>query len=156
MKMMSNLAQQAKRITNGLTGFLKMSKAQRVRVYWNLHKDCYSVLDWEPRSKKKGRLVAHTSSLCLKDAKFIVQPSGNKRVREEKQKNVHAFIEGDWHELPDRGSWSVIGKVKYDPYKNQDFILDYDGQKVTKASEVHCLSRNVEGIARPRVFVPLD
>ena len=135
---------------------MKKQKTKRVRVYWNLHRDCYSVLDWQSRSKKKGKLIAHTSHLMLEDAKFIVQPSGNKRVREEKQKNVHAFIEGNWYELPERGSWSVIGKVRYDPYKNTEFVLDYDGQKVTKASEVHCTTKNVEGRPRPAVFVPLD
>ena len=128
----------------------------RVRVYWNLHKDCYSVLDWESRSRKKGRLMCHSSGLMLVDAKFIVQPAGNKRVRAEKQKNVHAFIEGDWFELPKRSSVEMMGKVEYNPYSHTRFVLAHDGQEVTKASEAHLMAQDIEGVPRPRVFVPLD
>ena len=127
----------------------------RVRVYWNLHKDCYSVLDWEPRSSKKGRLICYSSKMMLVDAKFIVQPAGNKRVRAEKQKNVHAFIEGEWFELPKRGSFELLGKVTYDPYLHTRFNLAHDGQEVTEASEVHLMTQDIEGVPRPRVFVPL-
>lgn len=127
----------------------------RVRVYWNLHKDCYSVLDWEPRSRKKGRLVCHLSELMLKDAKFVVQPSGNKRVRDEKRKNVHAFIEGEWHEYAKRSTFVMMGKVRYNPYKNVAFVLTHDEREVEVASEAH-LSYTSGTPPTPRVLVPLD
>ena len=114
------------------------------------------MLDWESRSRKKGRLICHSSGLMLVDAKFIVQPAGNKRVRAEKQKNVHAFIEGDWFELPKRSSVEMMGKVAYNPYSDTRFILSHDGQEVMEASEAHLMPREVEGVPRPRVFVPLD
>ena len=129
----------------------------RVRVYWNLHKDCYSVLDWAPRSRKKGRLVCHLSELMLKDAKFVVQLSGNKRVRGEKRKNVHAFIEGDWYEYSARSTFAMMGRVRYNPYQDTAFVLTQDGQEVELASEVHlstCVTYSVEKVG-PQVLVPL-
>ena len=36
----------------------------------------------------------HTANVVLKDCKFIVSEAGQRRVREEKKKNVHAFVKG--------------------------------------------------------------
>ena len=114
------------------------------------------MLDWESRSRKKGRLICHSSVLMLVDAKFIVQPAGNKRVRAEKQKNVHAFIEGDWFELPKRSSVEMMGKVEYNPYSHTRFVLAHDGQEVTKESEAHLMAQDIEGVPRPTVYLPLE
>lgn len=84
-----------------------------VRVYRNLHKQCYSV-------QQKGRVVAHTETLCLRDVQFIVQPAGRDRVRREGRKNVHAFSKGiivpgvEWLKNP--------RKAMYNPYKFDTFV----------------------------------
>lgn len=58
-----------------------------VRVYRNLHRGCYSV-------KQGGIVRCHADNVALKNVKFIVSKAGQKRVRDEKKKNVHAFVEG--------------------------------------------------------------
>ena len=60
---------------------------KKVRVYRNLHKKTYSV--------KQGSLVrCHADQVTLSDCQFIVSKAGQRRVRDERRKNVHAFIEG--------------------------------------------------------------
>ena len=104
----------------------------RVRVYWNLHKDCYSVLDWEPRSPGYGRLIGdrpHRPDIWLKDVKFIVQPAGRKRVLKEKRKNVHAYLEGELGVGPAPETETILTdttcevwrRVTYNPYTMTEF-----------------------------------
>ena len=61
--------------------------SKKVRVYRNLHKKCFSV-------KQDGLVRCHVDNVVLEDCKFIVSKAGQKRVRDEKKKNVHAFVEG--------------------------------------------------------------
>jgi len=44
--------------------------------------------------RQEGLVVGHTEEVVLKDCKFKVNKSGHKRYLREKQRNVHAFIEG--------------------------------------------------------------
>ena len=60
---------------------------KKVRVYRNLHKNCFSV-------KQDGLVRCHADHVTLRDCKFIVSKAGQKRVRDEGRKNVHAFVEG--------------------------------------------------------------
>ena len=53
-----------------------MSKTDRVRVYYNLHKKCFSVQDY-----KTGLVTKHTNQLYLSNALFVVRKSGNERVK---------------------------------------------------------------------------
>ena len=62
---------------------------QKVRVYWNLHKKTWSIQDC-----KSGLVIDHKQHLSLLDAKFVVRKGGQKRVRQEGKKNVHAFAVG--------------------------------------------------------------
>ncbi len=61
---------------------------KKVRVYRNLHRKCISV-------KQGGIVRCWTTNVVLKDCKFIISKAGQKRVRDEKRKNVHAVGEGD-------------------------------------------------------------
>ncbi len=54
----------------------------KVEVYWNLHKNCFSV-----RSCETGRVIAHTSAVDIKDAKFVVRQAGRRKVLQEKKKD---------------------------------------------------------------------
>ena len=58
-----------------------------VRVYRNLHKQVISV-------KQGGLVRCHADNVVLHFCKFIVSKAGQKRVRDEKRKNVHEYIEG--------------------------------------------------------------
>ena len=70
----------------------------KVRVYWNLHKHCWSI-----QSCKTNKVIDYKQHLTLGDGYFVVREGGQKRVRqrtkgwdgiddyEKGSKNVHAF-----------------------------------------------------------------
>ena len=91
---------------------------QKVRVYWNLHKKMWSVQD-----TKTNRVIGHKQHITLWNAKFVVRKSGQKRVREQGKKNVHAFAVGfitdDIQQVYD--SWN---RVKYNPYTDDYFMYN--------------------------------
>lgn len=81
----------------------------KVRVYFNLHRKLFSVMDCATR-----RVVSHRRTVSLSDARFIVSEPGRQRVIREKRKNVHAFVEGTLADtLPRKRNWM---KVSYNPY----------------------------------------
>ena len=90
---------------------------QRVEVYRNLHKGCFSVRALS--GENKGRVIDHVHSITLTDATFVVQPAGRDRVLREGRKNVHAFVRGIITTEPfERGL-----PVRYDPYLNDAFVV---------------------------------
>ena len=90
---------------------------ERVEVYWNLHKDLYSVRALT--GPNKGRVVAHVEAIDLYDVTFAVQLAGRNRVLAERRKNVHAFVRGIVTAgLPD-ARYQV---VTYNPYKYETFV----------------------------------
>ncbi len=89
-----------------------MSNTDRIRAYYNLHKKCFSVQDYQ-----SGLVIEHTYQLFVTNAMFVVRKSGNERVKQEGKKNVHAFVNGIRTKyrqgvMPDFASH----KVRYDPY----------------------------------------
>jgi len=104
---------------------------QKVRVYWNLHKKMWSVQD-----AKSGRVCDHVQCISLTGAKFVVRKGGQKRVREEGKKNVHAFAVGYIAEdqSPSSQDLQLLFKVRtyywhrvtYNPYKHDYFMLGED------------------------------
>ena len=95
---------------------------EKVRVYWNLHKDIWSIV-----SCKSGLVIDYMKYLTLLDAYFTVWISGQKRVREEGKKNVHAFAVGyiykgnaiPYAEGRLHLDWD---RVKYNPYTDDYFM----------------------------------
>ena len=104
----------------------------RVRVYKNLHKDCYSVKAME--GPMKGLVVAHCHNIVLRDAKYIVSQKGRERVLRERNKNVHAFVEGkivsmvtvskSSFDFPIHTSlpFDKTTEATYNPYKYDSFV----------------------------------
>lgn len=87
-----------------------------VQVYWNLHKNCWSV-----RNKKTGRIVKHLSNVVLRNCRFVVHEAGRQRVIRERRKNVHAFVEGVLSRpAPQESPWVP---VKYNPYRYDSFVI---------------------------------
>jgi hypothetical protein len=87
----------------------------RIEVYRNLHKDCFSV-------RKNGIVVKYINddeSLHLTDVKFVVQPAGHAKVLKEKRKNVHAYVRGIYAGDRMRESTRV---ARYNPYLCDSFI----------------------------------
>ena len=95
---------------------------QKVRVYWNLHKNVWSIQDC-----KTGLVVDHKKDLVLDDgAKFVVRKGGQKRVREQGKKNVHAFAVGYIYKgnaIPYvKGRLHLDwDRVKYNPYDDNQY-----------------------------------
>jgi hypothetical protein len=102
----------------------------RVRVYRNLTKNCWSV---QYKTKKGWRLYTHTKgNFILENVKFIISKSGQDRVRKEKKKYVHAYIEGDYNLLShriankfDAVNYSRNHWITYNPYENDTFMVNY-------------------------------
>lgn len=62
-----------------------------VRVYWNLHKDIYSI---QQKINGDWRVVAHAPSLQLVNVTFRVWQGTREKVAATGVKTVHAFVEG--------------------------------------------------------------
>ena len=93
--------------------------SKKVRVYFNLHKNLFSVQ--QKNNKGNWVVVAHKFGIALKDLTFKVSEAGRQRVLKEKKKNVHAFIEGfvdDNFAMPPR----KFHQVHYNPYKFNSFF----------------------------------
>lgn len=120
-----------------------IDNTKKVRVYRNLHKDCFSV-------KQAGLVRCHVDQVTLSDCKFIVSKAGQKRVRDEKRKNVHAFVEGfvvDTREADEVVDGSLTDEqimlsqtnwehVYYSPYTCKGFVTLKAGNVVESAKLV--------------------
>jgi hypothetical protein len=114
---------------------------RRVEVYYNLHKNCWTVRSLERWDY--GKVIAYVSAISLKNCKFVVQPAGNRRVRETGRKNVHAFVRGIVIGLnsPARSAdLEPFNQVVYNPYKNTTFVLKWNSKPVHEARRVTLLS----------------
>ena len=107
-----------------------------VEVYYNLHKKCLSV-------RKRGLVVDHVNSILLKNARFVVQPAGRKRVLEEKRKNVHAYIKGERVAVASFDGKSE--RITYNPYKHKSFVSIETGKPVYKKDIVSIDGRHILG-----------
>jgi hypothetical protein len=100
-----------------------------VEVYWNLHRECFSV-------RTKGRVVAHAARLKLTNVTFKVSEAGRARVLREQRKNVHAFIVGRLGVF--------TGEHFTDEDSGQRWIISYDPYK-----SCHFQARSLEGTRMP-------
>lgn len=118
---------------------MTLTSGQRVRIYFNLHKQMLSVMD-----KKTRRVIAHADFIHLDDVKFIVSVAGLARVRREKRKSVIAFVEGNY--IPSRGEKIIDNpdwqSVYFNPYKVDSFV-DPEMKPLETAEGVYILGKNV-------------
>ena len=102
---------------------------ERVFIYRNLHKKCYSV-----KSLKTGRVIAHVDSIDLIDVTFKVSQAGRQRVLNERRKNVHAGVVG-YVANPSIKDQSI--DVTYNPYKYNSFVTKDNELPIFKATHAH-------------------
>ena len=97
---------------------MKIKEGLRVYVYWNIHKNLFSVRGPE------GRVIDHVDYLLIKGAKYCVGKKGRERVIREQKKNVHAGVRGFMcSSLPSSYGGNVcLSRVCYDPYKSNSFV----------------------------------
>ena len=103
-----------------------------VQVYRNLNRKLASGKPVFSVRNDKGLVEDHVTSISLLDPVFRVSKAGNERVRKEKRKNVHAYIQGKrmkgktsvvLSEQPAASEWY---RVTYNPYKHEHFVLVED------------------------------
>ena len=87
----------------------------RNRIYFNVREKNLSVLDY-----KTNKVTKKVTQAYLPNALFVVHKSGNKRVREEGRKNVHAFVNGIIQSKPPL-NFDGYAFVRYNPYE-MDFF----------------------------------
>jgi len=102
----------------------------RVYVYFNLHKKCFSVKALG--GSCKGLVVAHISTVSLKDVTFKVSEAGRQRVLREQKKNVHAGVVGCLHHF-EKVSTKGYKQAYYNPYKTSTFVSGDDALLQAKA-----------------------
>ena len=94
----------------------------KVFVYFNLHMKMWSVKALE--GPQKGRVIARTFYVPLRDVQPKVSQKGRDRVLREKRKNVHAGLVGhmlDWPITPKYDRHIPDTEITYNPYKSGNF-----------------------------------
>ena len=91
-------------------------------IYRNLHTHTWSQVD-----RSTGLVASHPHEALILDASFVVQPAGNKKVRKDKKKHVHAFVRGRSFSEHLPNTLEDIGdgwqRITYNPYKHTTFVL---------------------------------
>ncbi len=103
---------------------------EKVFVYRNLRKKCYSV-----KSLKTKRVIAHVDSINLIEVKFKVSEAGRQRVLRTKQKNVHAGVIGY---IADISLLCQSSNVTYNPYKFDSFV-NKDNEMPIYEANIACI-----------------
>jgi len=127
---------------------------QKVRVYWNLHKKTWSIQDC-----KSGLVIDHKKCVVL-EGNFVVRKGGQKRVRQEGKKNVHAFAVGyvdDKYNVDNIRPRPISDidwqRVTYNPYKHDYFMLGEDAVSKDWIGTIHMESMHHEHGVASRVYV---
>jgi hypothetical protein len=123
-------------ITESQFGSLFLGK--RVMVYYNLHKKTFSVT-------YESKVIMHADYVKLSDVEFRVRPGGKEKVRNEKRKNVHAFIIGDLEdfcEYPCENIPTPDSEIiaTYNPYEDDSFVLKKTKEPIYSANEVELVN----------------
>jgi len=112
----------------------------KVAVYFNLHKNLFSV---QSRNKKNyGKVLFHCYNIDLSDVKFVVRESGRNKVLKEKKKNVHAFCYGT---INLECNSPVKKLISYNPYKSSHFYYVNDSNPVYNLDQIKMQVINKKG-----------
>ena len=114
-------------------------------IYWNLHKDVYSLRG------RHGRVVCHAVAVHVHGAQFRVGQKGRDRVLESGHKNVHAGVSGEGHALtcqPPSKRYAGLTRVTYNPRKYETFVTVNGERPVISADEVWMVIEE----NRPRLY----
>ena len=107
-----------------------------VQVYRNLSKKLHEG-DHGPVYSVRGDdglVKRHTCHIALRDCVLRVGDKGNERVRDEKRKNVHAYVQGVDSSNNIDCMWIYDSvPITYNPYKHKTFVRKDTGEPVHKA-----------------------
>ena len=107
-----------------------INQSKPVKVYRNLNNGQLSIM-------QGSIVVGYADYIYLKDVTFHVQKAGLEKVRQEKRKNVHAYVKGyiDTDTYIDSNN-----QVYYNPYKYDTFVeIDVSGEvyPIHKADKIY-------------------
>ena len=114
-------------------------RKETVRVYRNLRHKCWSI---QRKTAKGWRVWLHWDFVVLDNAHFVVNKSGQDRVRKENKKYVHAFVYGTLMANTLEGNNKQ--RVNYNPYYNNQFQTEngevYNANRVwlNHKGEIYC------------------
>ena len=115
------------------------------KIYWNLHKHEFSIV-------QDGLVVRHLDYFEIQDCVLRVQPAGKDKVRKEKKKNIHAYVQG----MPcgSMGGKSYqIGEATYNPYKYDSFVMVDTGEPIYEADHIWLGSYLDKGERKPEILI---
>lgn len=129
----------------------------RVQLYRNLSPQYRGRRAWSIMAHEgsdKGRVIGVVDGAVLRNASFIVREGGRQRVLREKQKNVHAFVQGDLEKTYDLDTLTPAAadallargatvRVGYDPYKTATFMREDCWQPITESPLVVAAPKGV-------------
>jgi hypothetical protein len=115
----------------------------RTDVYFNLHTGLRSMLD-----RRTGKVYEHARVIVSAlPVDLVVQPAGQRKVVQEKSKNVHAFVRGSYLEPTDdvalwqhRAEALRMIPVSYNPYRGPSFYRKDTGQDLTEVKAIVMLA----------------
>lgn len=113
----------------------------RVFVYFNLHRKVWSIKALE--GPDKGRVVAHSNYVILRNVTPKVSEAGRQRVLRERRKNVHAGLVGDWTEGGAVFMPFYALDVTYNPYKHETFIYVDSDEEYTGSGFAYLAAKTV-------------
>tara|TARA_E500000318_G_scaffold70015_1_gene64766 strand:+ start:1151 stop:1555 length:405 start_codon:yes stop_codon:yes gene_type:complete len=105
---------------------------KKVKVYYNLHKNCYSIVSLE--KENYGKVIKYSNDVPLIDVQFKVSEKLRQKVLKEKRKNVHAYVVGTL--VNDFELNTPIRVATYNPYKYSSFVDASSKKPLDKAKQV--------------------
>jgi len=120
----------------------------RVEVYYNLHKNVFSV-------RHKGKVIAWGNRVTIENPEYVVREKGRQKVLEEGRKNVHAFVRGTLSDINNfkfgkiQQRLSEPREVTYNPYKYDSFVDGGTYQPVKKSKWARLIKK---GNDKPRIL----
>ena len=111
---------------------------KKVMCYYDLHRHTFSVT-------YNGLVMLKADYLKLNNVEFRVRQGGKQKVRDEKRKNVHAFVIGnldDYCEFPCRNIPVPESNdvVTYNPYKYDSFVIKTTKEPIYKSNEIEMIN----------------
>ena len=97
-----------------------LDHGMKVRIYFNLHKHKWSIQTY--RKGKGWRIAGHTDRAAVTNAEFKVYEHGRQKTIRDGQKNVHAYVIGNFNNEIVIFPIDEMKRVSYNPYKGGSFI----------------------------------
>lgn len=102
-----------------------------IRVYKNLHKNCYSI---QQKINNTWKVIEYSNEIILENCSFKIYENGRQKVIKEKRKNVHAFICGEKLNLNSKQiNINNLVTISYNPYYSDSFYIKDSKEKIKSA-----------------------